>query len=121
MNIFTKIKNWVNIKRKYKGFLLMEDCMRKGKGIIRRMNDKEILESLEDKYNYELSVFIDDLEITKIKISNHAIKYTAFLSAMSQQPVIDYISRNGIYRNTEIVDFVPGLCLKLVTKEGSNV
>lgn len=121
MNIFSKIKNWVNIKRKYRGFTLMEDCMRKGKGIMRRMNDREILESLEDKYNYELSILIDELEVTKIKISNNAIKYTAFLAAMSQRSVIDYVHRDGIYRNIEIIDFVPGSHLKLVTKEESNV
>ena len=114
MNIFTRIKNYLNIKRKYKGYTLMQDCMRKGKGIIRRMNDNEIIESLDDKYNYELSVFIDDFEVTKIRVSNNTTKHNAYMSALSQKSVNRYLHKDG-YKYAKITDFVPGSCLKLST------
>ena len=112
MNIFTRIRDYMNNKKKYKGLTLMQTCMRKGKGIIRRMSDEEIIESLEDKYNYELSVFVDDLEITKIRVSNNTTKYNAYISAMGHQSVSSHLCKDGRKR-AEIIDFIPGACLKL--------
>jgi len=76
------------------------------------MSEEEIIKSLEDEYNYELSVIIDDFEVTKIRVSNYTTKHNAYISAMGHQSVSSYLRKDGRKR-AEIIDFIPGACLKL--------